>query len=154
MLPTTILSTLAALLVTAQGAPTTPWKRGLAFDYNSQKVRGVNLGGWFVLEPWITPSLFESVNDDSVIDEYTLTKKWGSQAQSRMEKHWDSWITKDDFAAIAKAGLNHVRIPVGYWAVKKAPNDPYVSGQLSRLDKAITWAKNNGLKVLIDLHGG
>lgn len=24
----------------------------------NQQVRGVNLGGWMVLEPWITPSLF------------------------------------------------------------------------------------------------
>ena len=27
------------------------------------KVRGVNLGGWFVLEPWITPVFFEEVNN-------------------------------------------------------------------------------------------
>ena len=27
------------------------------------KVRGVNLGGWLVLEPWITPKFFEEVND-------------------------------------------------------------------------------------------
>ena len=25
-------------------------------------IRGVNLGGWLLLEPWITPSLFEEVN--------------------------------------------------------------------------------------------
>lgn len=24
----------------------------------NQQIRGVNLGGWMVLEPWITPSLF------------------------------------------------------------------------------------------------
>ncbi len=27
--------------------------------------------------------------------------------------HWDTWITYDDFAKIADAGLNTVRIPVG-----------------------------------------
>ena len=25
-------------------------------------IRGANLGGWLLLEPWITPSLFEEVN--------------------------------------------------------------------------------------------
>ena len=32
-------------------------------------MRGVNLGGWLVLEPWITPKFFEEVNDggDKVI---------------------------------------------------------------------------------------
>jgi aryl-phospho-beta-D-glucosidase BglC (GH1 family) len=27
------------------------------------KIRGVNLGGWLVLEPWITPGLFAAAND-------------------------------------------------------------------------------------------
>lgn len=35
-------------------------KRSLKFNFGGDKVRGVNLGGWFVLEPWITPSLFEN----------------------------------------------------------------------------------------------
>lgn len=29
------------------------------FNYGSQKVRGVCIGGWLVAEPWITPSLFD-----------------------------------------------------------------------------------------------
>ena len=39
------------------------------------KIRGVNLGGWLLLEPWITPSIFEEVNVDGntgkVVDEWT-----------------------------------------------------------------------------------
>ena len=27
-----------------------------------KKVRGVNLGGWLVLEKWMTPSIFEGLN--------------------------------------------------------------------------------------------
>lgn len=50
--------------------------------------------------------------------------------------------------------MNHVRIPIGYWAVRPKAGDPYVSGQLEFLDRAITWAGNVGLKVWIDLHGG
>ena len=26
------------------------------------KIRGVNLGGWLLLEPWITPNIFEEVS--------------------------------------------------------------------------------------------
>lgn len=26
------------------------------------------------------------------------------------------WITEQDFSDIAAAGLNHVRLPIGYWA--------------------------------------
>ena len=39
------------------------------------KIRGVNLGGWLVLEPWITPTIFEEVNvgrlKGAIVDEYT-----------------------------------------------------------------------------------
>jgi hypothetical protein len=31
-------------------------KRQPGFDFGSEKVRGVNIGGWLVLEPWV-PSL-------------------------------------------------------------------------------------------------
>lgn len=112
----------------------------------------MNLGGWFVLEPWITPSLFEAVN--GAVDEYTYCQILGSGAQSRMNDHWNSWITQADFNEIASVGLNHVRIPIGYWAVDPLPGDPYVQGQLPILDNAIEWARGAGLKVMLDLHGG
>jgi len=115
----------------------------------------VNLGGWFVLEPWITPSIFsEWANSQTVVDEYTYTKTLGKgEASSRLTNHWNTWITQADFNAIAAAGMNHVRIPIGYWAVAPLDGDPYVQGQLPVLDQAIGWARSAGLKVLLDLHG-
>ena len=129
--------------------------RDTSFDFNGEKVRAVNLGGWFVLEPWITPSIFEEWSTSkAVVDEYTYTKTLGkSEAQSKLSNHWNTWITEDDFAAIKKAGLNHVRIPIGYWALAPLNGDPYVQGQLPVLDNAIKWARNVGLKVMLDLHG-
>ena len=63
----------AALLVSfSNGAPAVPmsgFKRGanLGFNFGQEKIRGVNLGGWFVLEPWITPSIFEAT-PENVLD--------------------------------------------------------------------------------------
>ena len=41
-------------------------------------IRGVNLGGWFLWEPWIVPSIFEEVNigelKNKVVDEWTYAK--------------------------------------------------------------------------------
>jgi hypothetical protein len=108
------------------------------------------------LEPWITPSIFEPyANGGGVVDEYTLSATLGkSAAQSLLEQHWGNWITEQDFAGIAAAGLNTVRIPIGYWALWPQPGDPYVQGQLSYLGNALGWARNHGLKVVLDLHGG
>ena len=126
----------------------------MSFDYNSQKVRGVNLGGWLVAEPWITPSLFESAGE-AAIDEYTLAQTLGKDAAlSLLSGHWSSFITAGDLSAIAGAGLNHVRIPIGYWSVSPVDGEPYVQGALDYLDQAIGWAGGAGLKVIIDLHGG
>ncbi|MCJ1291709.1 exo-1,3-beta-glucanase [Xylographa carneopallida] len=156
MLPKSLsIAAVLALVAGVIGAPTFKLKgRDVDFDYNNNKVYGVNLGGWFVLEPWITPSIFEATNNDAIVDEFTLTQSLGQDAASSiLTNHWNTWITQDDFNQIAAAGLNHVRIPIGYWAVAPLQGDPYVQGQLPVLDQAIGWARSAGLRVLLDLHG-
>ncbi|KAF5366221.1 hypothetical protein D9758_005707 [Tetrapyrgos nigripes] len=124
------------------------------FAYGSTKVRGVNLGGWLVLEPWITPSLFDNLGDSRIVDEYTFGQYQSEHmARSKLTKHWDTWITELDFIAIKAAGLNHVRIPIGYWAFDVSGGEPYIQGQVPYLQKAVTWARIHGLKVVVDLHG-
>jgi glucan 1,3-beta-glucosidase len=125
-----------------------------SFPYGSEKVRGVNLGGWLVLEPWITPSIFDNTNDSRIIDEYTFGQYQDHDiASNTLKQHWDTWITESDFQAIANAGLNHVRLPIGYWAFDVSAGEPYIQGQLPYLYKAVNWAQTYGLKVIIDLHG-
>ena len=38
-------------------------------------MRGVNLGGWLVLEKWMTPGLFAGIN---AVDEYTFMQTPGA----------------------------------------------------------------------------
>ncbi|ELR07372.1 hypothetical protein VC83_01007 [Pseudogymnoascus destructans] len=84
------------------------------------------LGGWLSLEPFITPSLFP---DTSLVDEYSLCKKLGpKEAAKTLEKHYSTFITEDDFKAIAAAGLDHVRIPFPVLGSKDLNDDPYVPG--------------------------
>lgn len=132
-------------------------KRASGFDWGNEKVRGLNIGGWLLLEPWITPSIFENVDPDGskgIVDEYTLTKTLGAeQAYNQyLKSHWETWCTWADFKKIADSGFNMVRIPIGFWAYDNS-NTPYASGAAPFLDAAIDWARSTGLKVLIDLHG-
>ncbi|KAM0754273.1 exo-beta-1,3-glucanase [Meredithblackwellia eburnea MCA 4105] len=102
----------------------------------------------------MTPSLFDAVNNKSVVDEWSYSSALGpTETEKRLSKHWDSFITLDDIESIARAGLNHVRIPIGYWAFEVRPGEPYVSGQLPYLIKALGWCKQNGVRVIVDLHG-
>jgi len=130
-------------------------KRGVDFAFAQTPVRGVNIGGWLVLEPWITPSIFEALDQSlGIVDEWTLTQQLGTDAAlGILQPHWNSWCTLTDFQKIAASGFNTVRIPIGYWAFQLVDGEPYTSGAAPYLDSAIDWARQTGLKVWIDLHG-
>ena len=103
---------------------------------------------------WITPSIFQAYPiTEGILDEYTLGEKLGyDAAYSVLKPHWDSWVQISDFQKIRDAGFNMVRLPIGYWAYDNS-NSPYVTGAAPYLDAAIDWARQTGLKVMIDLHG-
>ncbi|KAI9660133.1 MAG: exo-1,3-beta-glucanase [Bathelium mastoideum] len=151
------VSLAAALAIAAPApAPSSNWAKGL--DFGTEITRGVNLGGWLVLEAWITPSIFQKFPaSEGIVDEYTLSQKLGNQTahDTILKPHWDSWVTQDDFNKISSYGFNVVRIPIGYWAYASY-GEPFASGAAPYLDKAIDWARNaqpKALKVIVDLHG-
>lgn len=103
----------------------------------------VNLGGWFVLEPFITPALFQKY--PTAIDEWTFSTAMAADGGlSQLEEHYKTFIvsarasrliivdeipvqTEDDIAEIAGAGLNWVRIPIPYWAIDVWNNEPFLA---------------------------
>ncbi|KAI9226312.1 MAG: glycoside hydrolase superfamily [Piptocephalis tieghemiana] len=124
---------------------------------HSSKIYGVNLGGWLVLEPWIRPSLFSQWEEvpasEQVVDEWTFTERLGPREASKvLNRHWDEWVTEAEIEELAGYGINHVRIPLGYWALDIDPEEPYVSGALSYLLRAVRWAGKYGIKVFVELH--
>jgi glucan 1,3-beta-glucosidase len=133
-----------------------------SWDYAKNPILGVNLGGWLVIEPFIVPSLFEPYENNSqvtyVVDEYTLMQQWekeGGQSgkEAKLRQHYDSFITEYDFMLIAAAGLNWVRIPVGYWAIATMPGEPFVEGlSWEYFLKAVQWARKYGIRIKVDLH--
>ncbi|KAF8931366.1 hypothetical protein BGZ58_007673 [Dissophora ornata] len=125
------------------------------FPYGKQPIRGVNLGGWLVLEPFITPSVFEPYIPQKVTDEYSLTKLLGPEkAKAYLQKHYSTWVTEDTFKQIRDLGLNHVRIPVGFWALGNLESDePYVPDlSLDYLLQGLKWAAKYGIRVMVELH--
>lgn len=123
-------------------------------SYSDRPFRGVNVGGWLSLEPFITPSMFDYPPEAGVVDEHSLCKHLGDKAAATLEKHYATFITEEDFRDIAAAGLDHVRIPFSYWAVETFDDDPYVAGISWRyLLRGIEWARKHGLRIKLDLHG-
>lgn len=112
----------------------------------NRELRGVNLGGWLVLEPWITPSLFKQTTAN---DEYGFCQQSTPKQRQALQVHRDTYITEADFAWLASRHVSVVRLPVGYWL---HGDEPYESTS-AYVDKAFTWAARHGLKILLDLHG-
>lgn len=129
------------------------------FKYGEIPIRGVNLGGWLVLEPFITPSFFSNYDIElGIVDEWTLIEYLNSTqgydaVVEMMETHYSTFVTEDTFREIQEAGLDHVRIPVGYWAVKTWKDDGFLP-QISwrYLLRGIEWARKYGIRVNLDLH--
>jgi glucan 1,3-beta-glucosidase len=110
-------------------------------------IRGVNIGGWLVLEKWMNPEIF---SDTTAVDQWSFDST--PNAASKLHHHWSTYFTQHDVQKIASYGINTLRIPIGYWAYNNT-GTPYVQGADDYLEKAIGWAREAGLKVLVDCHG-
>jgi len=129
---------------------------GEEWVWGTDIARGVNLGGWLVTEPFISPSLYEKyINSSSIpiVDEWTLSQAMGSNLATEMEDHYATFITENDFADIAAAGLNWVRIPLGFWAIEAIGDEPFLVGTSWKYFlKAIEWGRKYGIRIMLDLH--
>lgn len=107
-------------------------------------LKGVNLGGWLVLEKWMTPSVFAS---SKAVNEYELSQT--DEGRVAIAAHRQQFITEADFAWLARTGIEIIRVPIGYWALEDAP--PYVTAQ-RELAWCMRMAEKYHLKVLLCLH--
>lgn len=108
-------------------------------------LQGVNLGGWLLLERWMTPALFEGTDAQ---DEWSFMQT--PHAVKKINHHRKTFITEKDFKWLAQNGVEAIRIPVGYWILED--DTPYVQAS-KYLDWAMKMAKKYELKVVIDVHG-
>ena len=112
-----------------------------------ERIDGVNLGNWLVLEKWMKPEIFAASGE---ADEIWLHRTMESaELEALLKWHRDAYITEADFQNIAAHGCNLVRIPVPYFIFGDVPGHP---GCIEYLDRAFDWAERAGLKILIDLH--
>ena len=122
-------------------------------------MRGTNIGGWMVLEPWITPSLFyrflgrkhsEGVGRDSS----SFCEALGPEEGNReMRAHWKSWVTEEHVKELHEKEVEIVRLPIGDWTLK--PYGPYVGcmdGAKDEIQRLLDLCHKYDIKVLLDVH--
>ena len=115
---------------------------------NSVVLKGVNLGGWLMMEAYIlyAPNFPEQQFKKQFV------KALGKKSLEEFEQGFRSnFIREQDFKAIKEMGFNCIRLPFHYSLVEKAPYC-YDSKGLIFMDRALRWAKKYGLWVILDLH--
>ena len=133
------------------------------FPFVESKIKGINLGSYFVLEPYINPSLFYQfigLNDKVISDSYTFCEYLGPyEANKQLVQHWDSWVTYEKIAKMKSYGINTIRVPISDWMfipydvfdIEQSSKKCY-SNSLYYLDKIFDYADNLELNVLLDIH--
>ncbi|TRM68758.1 glycoside hydrolase family 5 protein [Schizophyllum amplum] len=112
------------------------------WTWGQDRVFGVNLGGLFVLEPFIVPALFQKY--DGTVDEWTLYTAMAGNGN-----------TEQDFIEMVGAGLNWIRLPIPYWAIQGSvwDGEPFPDGLCWKyILRVISWARKYGIRVNIDVH--
>jgi endoglucanase len=119
-------------------------------------LRGVNLGGWFIMEKWMAPLDSGSLPDTFSVMQ-TLDSRFGvATEQSLISTYQQNWITTTDLDDIRNAGFNVVRVPVWwgqFYALNNVSNSGWRSDAFTELDWLVNNCASRGIYVIIDMHG-
>jgi aryl-phospho-beta-D-glucosidase BglC (GH1 family) len=119
---------------------------------DSVPLRGVNLGGWLLLEGWMTP-----MDSSGLPDNYsalqTLNSRFGVTVQeSLLKTYQENWITTNDLDNIRALGLNCVRLPF-WWGNVQRLDGTWRADAFEKMDWLVTNAWQRGIYTVIDFHG-
>ncbi|KAF7346038.1 Glycoside hydrolase family 5 protein [Mycena sanguinolenta] len=107
------------------------------------KIYGVNLGSWLVLESWMLPQ------------ECAFAKAFPDTVDQIFDGHWTSWFNQPDVDALKANGINTVRIPLGYWIVEALVDratEFYPRGGLAQLRRGLQQLNAAGIVAILDHH--
>ncbi|KAK0457249.1 glycoside hydrolase family 5 protein [Desarmillaria tabescens] len=130
------------------------------------KVYGVSLGSWLILESWMLPEgIFEWIRmggelcDDRtqcISAEFELARAYPDTVDEVFDTHWSSRFNQDDVRDLVEVGINTVRIPLGYWIIEALVDrktEFYPRGGIHHLKRGLRQLKDAGIMSILDHHG-
>ncbi|GAA5893314.1 hypothetical protein JCM6882_008002 [Rhodosporidiobolus microsporus] len=128
------------------------WPRKKKFPgWRNYKANGVNLGTWLEIETNYAPSAIPAAYSE----EWSYCEDVGKDVCGPvLEKHYDSWVTRDHIDTLAKYGVNTLRIPTTYASWYDVPGSQlYHGNQVVKLKNVAEYAiKKYNMHVIIGLH--
>ena len=123
---------------------------------NAVQLKGLNLGGWFIMEKWMCP-----LDSGSLPDTYSVITNLDSRfgvatEQNLIHGYQTNWITLNDLNNLTNAGFNCVRMPVwwgNFYSITNTTSSGWRSDAFTVLDWLVTNCASRGIYVIIDMHG-
>jgi len=82
-------------------------------------------------------------------------EKYPDTGDALFQKHWETWFTQDHIDELVCAGINTVRVPLGYWIVEALVNrdtEHYPRGGILQLQRGLSQLRDAGIAVILDHH--
>ena len=129
-------------------------------DDNSNNVilRGINLGGWMLQEPYLFQ--FTGAADSQHEFKEKLVEFIGQENTDNFYNAWyENFISQGDVDSLASHGYNSIRLPMHYDLFTLPIQDEPVSGEntwidlgFSMVDNLLDWCESNNMYLILDLH--
>ncbi|GAB7352062.1 hypothetical protein MBLNU459_g2569t1 [Dothideomycetes sp. NU459] len=124
---------------------------------------GTNLGSVFVLEKWLTGSMYPENAESAELAAVTgnIKEQGLDAARAKFENHWHNYASDADLDWLANdAHCNSIRLPIGYFTLGPAycQDTPFASASpvyenaWAAVKHLVARCHQRGIGVLVDLH--
>jgi len=125
---------------------------------NNLILRGINLGGWMLQEPYMFE--FTGAADSQHEFKEKLVDFIGQENTDNFYNSWlENFITKADIDSLASYGYNSVRLPMHYnlftLPIQQEPNvgeNTWIETGFTLVDNLLEWCEENNMYLILDLH--
>jgi endoglucanase len=123
--------------------------------------RGVNLGNWFVPEPYMVGG---GTSNEQVRQSFISLAGSTANYQAWRAAYLTNYITQEDIQSLARQGFNTIRVPLDWRDFIDSNNNAVATGLyggtlpsgapvgLAYLDNLLSWCTASGVYVLLDMH--
>lgn len=126
---------------------------------------GANLGSVFVIEKWLSPSVFHDApthcgKSELAAVSLSVQRDGIASTRKQFEKRWDTAMSEKLLSQLSDAHCNAIRLPIGHFSLgprfcQSTPFEPYGEVYISAWEAVMRTIKrlwNAGIGTLIDFH--
>jgi endoglucanase len=122
-------------------------------DGKPLRLKGIGLGNWLLPEGYMF--LFKKgAQSPRQINELFSELVGPDEARAFWREFRKVWVTREDIRYLKKIGMDHVRVPFNYRILTPEEHpDVWLAEGFALLDNVVFWARDEGLYVILDMHG-